>query len=115
MSMKFFTNQECPNWDLITISHNISQQFQNHNILTLLNIQVTLFPNLYTCNSFQAKSEVIAIYALCGFANFSSIGIQLGGLGPLAPKRKGDLAQVVLRALLGGVMACLLTASIAGM
>ncbi|KAJ8320055.1 hypothetical protein KUTeg_001642 [Tegillarca granosa] len=65
--------------------------------------------------SFQAKSEVIAIYALCGFANFSSIGIQLGGLGPLAPKRKGDLAQVVLRALLGGIMACLLTASIAGL
>ncbi|KAJ8320557.1 hypothetical protein KUTeg_002144 [Tegillarca granosa] len=62
----------------------------------------------------SAKSEVIAIYALCGFANFSSIGIQLGGLGPLAPKRKGDLAQVVLRALLGGIMACLLTASIAG-
>ncbi|XP_048753840.1 solute carrier family 28 member 3-like isoform X2 [Ostrea edulis] len=61
------------------------------------------------------RSEIIATYALCGFANLSSIGIQLGALGPMAPSRKGDLAQIVLRALLGGIVTSLLTACIAGL
>ncbi|KAK6166946.1 hypothetical protein SNE40_023541 [Patella caerulea] len=61
------------------------------------------------------KSEIIATYALCGFANLSSIGIQLGGLTPMAPNRASDLASVVLKALFGGIVACLMTASIAGL
>ncbi|XP_046373166.2 solute carrier family 28 member 3-like isoform X2 [Haliotis rufescens] len=61
------------------------------------------------------RSEIIATYALCGFSNLSSIGIQLGGLGPMAPKRVKDLAQIVIRALFGGIVACLMTASIAGL
>ena len=61
------------------------------------------------------RSEIIATYALCGFANLGSIGIQLGGLSPMAPKRTGDLAEIVLRSLLGGVVTCLMTASVAGM
>nr|XP_022310304.1 sodium/nucleoside cotransporter 1-like [Crassostrea virginica] len=61
------------------------------------------------------RSEIIATYALCGFANLSSIGIQLGALGPMAPSRKGDLAQVVLRALLGGIVTSLMTACVAGL
>ncbi|XP_041367235.1 solute carrier family 28 member 3-like [Gigantopelta aegis] len=61
------------------------------------------------------RSEIIATYALCGFSNLSSIGIQLGGLGPMAPKRSGDLAQIVIRALFGGIIACLMTASLAGL
>lgn len=56
----------------------------------------------------------IATYALCGFANLSSIGIMLGGLGPMAPDRVKDMAQIVFRALCGGVVVCLITASIAG-
>tara|TARA_B100001248_G_scaffold262269_1_gene257112 strand:+ start:7073 stop:8392 length:1320 start_codon:yes stop_codon:yes gene_type:complete len=56
------------------------------------------------------KSIIIASYALCGFANFSSIGIQLGGIGALAPSRKGDLARFGLRAVYGGSIAAFLTA-----
>ena len=53
-------------------------------------------------------------YALCGFANFSSIGIQLGGIGGIAPDRRGDLAKLGLRAMLGGTFAAFMTACIAG-
>ncbi len=61
------------------------------------------------------KSVIIATYALCGFANFSSIGIQIGGIGALAPERKNDLARLGLRALLAGTLANFMTACIAGM
>ena len=60
------------------------------------------------------KSVVIATYALCGFANFSSIAIQIGGIGSLAPTRRGDLARLGLRAMIAGTMANFLTAAIAG-
>ena len=61
------------------------------------------------------KSQVIATYALCGFSNFSSIAIQIGGIGPIAPERKADLARLGLRALIGGTLACFQTATIAGL
>lgn len=61
------------------------------------------------------KGKLIATFALCGFANFSSIGIQIGGIGGLAPTRKADLAQLGFRALLGGTLATFLTATIAGL
>jgi CNT family concentrative nucleoside transporter len=61
------------------------------------------------------KAKLIASFALCGFANFSSIGIQIGGIGGLAPTRKGDLAQLGFRALLGGSLASFMTATIAGL
>jgi CNT family concentrative nucleoside transporter len=61
------------------------------------------------------KSFTIATYALCGFANFSSIGIQIGGIGALAPERRHDLARLGLRAMLAGTFANFLTATIAGM
>lgn len=60
------------------------------------------------------RSIVISTYALCGFANFSSIAIQVGGIGTLAPERRQDLARLGLRSLLGGTLACLMTACIAG-
>ena len=60
------------------------------------------------------RTEVILTYALCGFSNFGAIGIQLGGIGPLAPNRKSDLAQLGLRAMLGGMLACCMTACVAG-
>jgi CNT family concentrative nucleoside transporter len=63
----------------------------------------------------SARSELIASYALCGFANLSSIGIQLGGIGGLAPSRKQDLAKLGLRAVLGGSLATYMTATIAGL
>lgn len=62
----------------------------------------------------QEHSRVIAAYALCGFANFSSIAIQIGGIGGLAPGRRADLARLGLRAVLGGSLATFMTATIAG-
>jgi CNT family concentrative nucleoside transporter len=56
----------------------------------------------------------MATYALCGFANFSSIAIQIGGIGPLAPHRQKDIAALGLRSVLGGTLATLLTATLAG-
>jgi len=61
------------------------------------------------------KSFTIATYALCGFANFSSIAIQIGGIGALAPTRKSDLARLGLRAVAAGTMANFMSACIAGM
>jgi concentrative nucleoside transporter, CNT family len=61
------------------------------------------------------RSHEILTYALCGFANFSSIGIQLGGIGGIAPDRRGDLARLGLRAMLGGTLAAFITASIASL
>lgn len=60
------------------------------------------------------RSEIITTYALCGFANFSSIGIQIGGMAPLAPSRRQDMATVAFRALVAGTIACFMTACIAG-
>ena len=61
-----------------------------------------------------AQGQLIATYALCGFANFSSIAIQIGGIGGLAPERRHDLAKLGLRAVLGGSIATFMTATIAG-
>jgi len=60
------------------------------------------------------KTILMATYALCGFANFSSIAIQIGGLSPLAPTRKPDIASLGLKAVLGGSLATLMTATLAG-
>ena len=60
------------------------------------------------------RTAIIASYALCGFANFGSIGIQLGGIGGMAPGRKKDLAALVTKAMIGGALASWITATIAG-
>ncbi|MEK6248251.1 MAG: NupC/NupG family nucleoside CNT transporter [Planctomycetales bacterium] len=60
------------------------------------------------------RSIIILTYALCGFANFGSIGIQLGGIGGIAPERRGDLARLGLRAMIGGTLAAFMTACVAG-
>jgi CNT family concentrative nucleoside transporter len=62
----------------------------------------------------DVRSFTIATFALCGFANFSSIGIQIGGIGALAPTRRHDLARLGLRAMLAGTLANFITATIAG-
>jgi CNT family concentrative nucleoside transporter len=61
------------------------------------------------------RSFTIATFALCGFANLSSIGIQIGGIGALAPNKKSELARLGFRAMMAGTMANLMSASIAGM
>src|SRR5256885_485841 len=66
-------------------------------------------------SALDPRSFTIATFALCGFANLSSIGIQIGGIGALAPNKKNELARLGLRAMLAGTMANLMSASIAGM
>jgi CNT family concentrative nucleoside transporter len=71
--------------------------------------------DVVSAHQLSEKAIVIATYALCGFANFSSIAIQIGGISPLAENRRSDIARLGLRALLGGTIATWMTASIAGM
>jgi concentrative nucleoside transporter, CNT family len=63
----------------------------------------------------KSKAMIIATYALCGFANFASIGIQIGGIGALAPNQRQNLSELGMKALIGGTVACLMVACIAGM
>eukprot|EP00483_Globobulimina_turgida_P009917 UN09936 len=63
----------------------------------------------------SSRSSVILVYALCGFSNFGSMGITLGGLTPLAPSRSKDLTQLVLSAMISGNIACFMTACIAAL
>ena len=65
--------------------------------------------------SMEPRSFVIATYALCGFANFASIAIQIGGIGALVPGRRPDLAALGLRAMVGGLLASYLTGTLAGL
>jgi CNT family concentrative nucleoside transporter len=69
---------------------------------------------LVKAGKISERALLLATYSLCGFANFSSIGIQIGGIGGLAPDRRHDLVQLGPRAMLGGAMACWTTGCIAG-
>jgi len=71
--------------------------------------------DVVSAGQLSTKSIVIATYALCGFANFSSIAIQIGGLSPLAENRRADIARLGLKAILGGTLATWMTAAIAGL
>ncbi|MEO0471125.1 MAG: nucleoside transporter C-terminal domain-containing protein [Bacteroidota bacterium] len=85
---------------------------------TIIN-ELVAYTSLGTAKSggaiFHYKSVIIATYALCGFANFSSIGIQIGGIGALAPSQRKTLAALGVKSLIGGTIAAFLTASLAGM
>lgn len=71
--------------------------------------------NLSNAQGLSPRSMTICTYALCGFANFASIAIQIGGIGALAESRRGDLARLGFRAMIGGLLACYCTACIAGL
>jgi CNT family concentrative nucleoside transporter len=62
----------------------------------------------------SARSFNIATYALCGFANFASVAIQIGGIGSLVPERRKDFAKLGFKAMIGGTLAAFMTATIAG-
>lgn len=70
---------------------------------------------LIESNALSERTVIILTYALCGFANFSSIGIQVGGIGSLAPERRSDIAKLGIKALIGGSLAAFMTATVAGM
>ena len=87
-------------------------------VKTVLNEFVAYFQLAATLggeHDLQPRSVVIATYALSGFANFSSIAIQLGGIGGIAPSRRHDLSRLGLRAMIGGSIAAFMTATVAGM
>ncbi|MGL5354722.1 MAG: nucleoside transporter C-terminal domain-containing protein, partial [Clostridium sp.] len=67
-----------------------------------------------TAGTLQPKTVLILTYALCGFANFSSIAIQIAGIGGLAPEKKPTIAKLGFKALIGGALATCLTATVAG-
>lgn len=85
-------------------------------IKTVLNefVAYSKLAEMISAHMLSQKAITIATYALCGFANFSSIAIQIGGISPLAENRRSDIAKFGLRALLGGTIATLMTATIAG-
>lgn len=70
--------------------------------------------DMKNAGTLSSKSIVIATYALCGFSNFSSIAIQVGGIGSIAPNQQGNISKLGMRALMAATLACLMTATIAG-
>ena len=91
-----------------------------HNVATLMGQKFTInefvaFSNLTVIKqTMTEKGLAIASFALCGFANFSSVGMQIGGIGEMAPTRRADLAKLGIRALICGTLASYLSATIAG-
>jgi len=95
---------------------------ETHAVGTLLGIKTAVnefvgyieMEQMVAAGRLSERSQIIATYALCGFSNFSSIAIQIGGIGGMAPERKSDLARLGLRAMIAGSLACFQTATIAG-
>ena len=98
-------------WDECVV---VGRLFGEKMVLTELIAYMHLADVLKDPNALSYRSAVISSYALCGFANFASIGIQIGGIGGIAPERRTDLARIGMRAMFGGTIAALMTATIAG-
>ncbi|MGM0441417.1 MAG: NupC/NupG family nucleoside CNT transporter [Elusimicrobiota bacterium] len=95
--------------DLLSVGRLIGEKVAVNEFVAFLSFQ-----NMATEGILQPRSLVIVSYALCGFANFSSIAIQIGGIGGIAPSRTDDLAKLGLRAMTAGVLASAQTAAVAG-
>tara|TARA_B100001142_G_scaffold316273_1_gene355841 strand:+ start:104 stop:1318 length:1215 start_codon:yes stop_codon:yes gene_type:complete len=95
-------------------SHILGSLLGQKIVLTELIAYLNLSDMQVGVNGLSEKTAVIASYALCGFSNFASIGIQLGGIGSIAPDRKKDISKLVTKAMLGGAIASWITACIAG-
>jgi len=95
-------------------SHILGSLLGQKLVLTELIAYLNLSDMMIGENGLSEKTAVIASYALCGFSNFASIGIQLGGIGSIAPDRKKDISKLVTKAMIGGAIASWITACIAG-
>jgi len=82
---------------------------------TVLNEFIAYMDLVKVRDHLDPRSFTIATYAICGFANFGSIAVQIGGIGSLVPSRREDIAQLSLRSMVGGTLACFMTACIVGM
>ncbi len=98
-----------PGTDIVAVGQMLGEK----TILNEFFAYVTL-TDMKNTAAISTKSIIITTYALCGFANFASIGIQIGGIGAIAPGQRTTLSQLGLRALIGGTIACFFTAIIAG-
>jgi CNT family concentrative nucleoside transporter len=98
--------------DAITAGGLIGQKVVINEFVAYLQLAAT--PVGSAAGQISPHTRLVLTYALCGFANFSSIAIQIGGIGGLAPERRHDLARFGLRAVLGGSLATFMTATIAG-
>ena len=98
-----------------TIGSLVGQKLVINEFVAYSELTKMLPPLSGTTALLSEKAIVIATFALCGFANFSSIGINIGCIGGLAPSRQADLAQLGFRAMLGGALASSMTACLAGM
>jgi concentrative nucleoside transporter, CNT family len=99
-------SQDCPR-----IGQVLGERIVTNEFVGYLNLSSYVKANP---NSLDPRSITLASYALCGFANFSSIAIQIGGIGALAPERRADLARLGFRAMLAGLLACYLFAAVVG-
>lgn len=100
-----------PNQDLMAIGALLGKKTAINEVVAYSDLGVIQASG----HPLNPKSVLIATYALCGFSNFSSIGIQIGGIGALAPSQRKNLTEMGIMALVGGSIACFLTAVIAGM
>ena len=98
-----------PNQDIVSVGQMLGEKTILNEFFGYLSLA-----DMKSNGLLQEKSIIIATYALCGFANFASIGIQIGGIGAIAPGQKKNLTQLGLISLVGGTIACLMTATIAG-
>jgi CNT family concentrative nucleoside transporter len=100
-----------PAQDITTVGQLFGEKIILNEMIAYISLKDLMSSGAFT----DQKSIIMATYMLCGFANFSSVGIQLGGIGALAPGQKKTLARLGFRALVGGAMASLLSATIVGM
>lgn len=101
-----------PMVDCLAVGQLMGQKMAINEFVAYLNLSILMGDE---ATALQDRSALIATYALCGFANFGSIGIQIGGIAGIAPDRRSDLARLGMRAMIGGSLAAFLTATIAGM
>ena len=99
--------------ETLRVGSLIGQKTVINEFIAYENLSVMIDPEK-TANVLSGKPLVIATYVLCGFSNFSSIAIQIGGIGVMAPNQQGNLSRLGLRALLAATLACMLTATVAG-
>jgi concentrative nucleoside transporter, CNT family len=100
-----------PSADVLRVGSLLGQKTVVNEFVAYLNMSTNLASDPAWLSE---RGKLIASYALCGFANFASIGIQIGGYGALAPERRPDLSRLALRAMFGGALATCLVAATAG-
>jgi len=99
-----------PKADIVNVGHLLGMKIAVNEFVAYSKLAPMIKDGLIS-----QKAGIMATYMLCGFANFASIGIQIGGIGALAPERRSDLAKVALRAMFGGAIVSCMTAAIAGL